>query len=109
MRESVILWKLGYSEQYSRLSPGSLLLESLARELCYSKTVKEINLTTDQAWYDNWEMLRRKYYDSLIVFKRPSAVVLLYFPEKMKSLIKKIPGIHKIKAALTRLSLPQVK
>ena len=69
MRDSVILWKLGYNEQYSKMSPGSLLLESLAKDLCSSRAAKEINLTTDLAWYDNWEMLRREYYDSLIARK----------------------------------------
>jgi len=102
MRDSVILWKLGYDENFSRLSPGSLLLEYLAKDLCTSKDVKEINLTTDQAWYDNWEMLRREYYDILIIFKRPVPLLLFYVPEKVKNMLKSIPGIRKLKAIISR-------
>ena len=103
MKDSVILWKLGYNEQYSRLSPGSLLLEYLAKDLCSSKAVKEINLTTDQPWYNNWEMLRREYFDSLIIFKRLPPMLLLYFPVKAKDMLKRIPGFSKLKAVIKKL------
>src|SRR5437899_1871656 len=59
MPKSLVIWKLGYNDTYPRCSPGSILFEELVKREIGARTIDEINLTTDQPWYDNWEMRRR--------------------------------------------------
>ncbi|MEI6562397.1 MAG: GNAT family N-acetyltransferase, partial [Verrucomicrobiota bacterium] len=52
--KTVYIPKLGYKEEFSRISPVHLLLENLFK-LCHEKGMTEINLTSDAAWFNVWK------------------------------------------------------
>jgi CelD/BcsL family acetyltransferase involved in cellulose biosynthesis len=76
MRDAVVIWKLGYNDAYARYSPGSILLLELVKQESQLRRCRYIDLTTDHAWYDNWNMERRMYYT--VRFYRGSVPALLF-------------------------------
>ena len=46
--------KIAYDEQYSRLSPGLLLMEETIERCCGDPALKRLNLQTDGAWQRDW-------------------------------------------------------
>lgn len=102
---SVIVWKLGYNDAYSRCSPGSILMEELVKREAAAKQLDEINLTTDLPWYDNWEMKRRLYHTARIYFGARGRL-LWYFPDALRSRLARIPALRALKAALQRRGKP---
>jgi hypothetical protein len=101
MPQSVILWKLGYNDAYSRCSPGSILLEELVKREVAARKIEEINLTTNQPWYDNWEMRRRTYYTARFYF-RWRGWFIWYLPDAGEELLRRMPGLAAIKRWLRR-------
>ena len=91
MPTSLIIWKLGYNDAYSRCSPGSVLFEELVKRESAARSIEEINLTTDQPWYDNWEMRRRPYYTARFYFGWRGWLIW-YLPDAGKELLRRIPG-----------------
>jgi CelD/BcsL family acetyltransferase involved in cellulose biosynthesis len=63
LKRSILVWKLAYDPNYSKCSPGSILMEQVVKSACESDDIDEINLMTDHAWYDNWKMDKREYYN----------------------------------------------
>ena len=61
-RNKLILWKLAYNEAHSACSPGSLLMRNLVIREIDAGAKTEIDLTTDQDWYRNWNLVDRSYY-----------------------------------------------
>ncbi len=60
---SIIFWRNGYDPSYSKYSPGSLLFEQLVKSAYESGEIDEINMMTDQHWHEEWEMVKREYYN----------------------------------------------
>jgi CelD/BcsL family acetyltransferase involved in cellulose biosynthesis len=100
MRDAVVIWKLGYNDAYSRYSPGSILLLELVRQESQLKRCKYLDLTTDHAWYDNWNMERRMYYT--VRFYRASAHALLlhYLPALVR---RRLASSSTLRALVRRL------
>lgn len=86
----LLVWKLGYDEAHRRLSPGSLLFEKLIERAFADDSISEINMTTDQPWYDNWGMAKRRYLD--IKLHRLGARPLLtsYLPERARDVLRDV-------------------
>ena len=99
MPGAVIIWKLGYNEEYSRCSPGSILLEELVRREATTLASTEINLTTSQPWYDNWGMRYRNYYTARFYYGW-RGWLLWYLPDKAKDLLRRMPLVMRIKGWL---------
>lgn len=59
--DRLVLWKLGYDDTYAYCSPGNLLLLHLIETEIDHGTV-EIDLTSDQHWYESWGMITRTYH-----------------------------------------------
>lgn len=96
MPKSLVIWKLGYNDAYSRCSPGSILLEELVKREVAERAIEEINLTTNQPWYDNWEMRRRTYYTARFYFGWRGWFIW-YLPDTCKELLRRIPALVAIK------------
>jgi Acetyltransferase (GNAT) domain len=96
MPKSLIIWKLGYNDAYSRCSPGSVLFEELVKRQAAARQIEEINLTTNQPWYDNWEMRRRTYYTARFYFGWRGWLVW-YLPDASTELLRRSPGLAAIK------------
>lgn len=101
MPKSVILWKLGYNDAYSRCSPGGILLEELVKREIAARSIEEINLTTNQPWYDNWEMRRRTYYTARFYFGWRGWIIW-YLPDACRDLLRRMPGLAAVKRSLRR-------
>ena len=87
--DTVVLWKLGYDEHYSNCSPGGILLQELLKRACEQRDTREINLTTDLPWYDNWQMTRRKYFNVSFVRGNFVALAGVWFPAALRRAAKK--------------------
>ena len=74
--QSMLVWKLGYSDAHQKLSPGSLLMDDLIRREFESKETCRVDLMTYEDWYANWNMDVRPFFN-LWVF-RPSFIGLIY-------------------------------
>jgi GNAT acetyltransferase-like protein len=101
MPKALIIWKLGYNDAYSRCSPGSILLEELVKREAAEHAIDEINLTTNQPWYDNWEMRRRTYYTARFYFGWRGWLIW-YLPDVAVELLRRSPGLTAIRRWLRR-------
>lgn len=72
---SLLLWKLGYRDEFKHISPGGLLMEKLLQYTA-GKNIKRIDLMTNESWYNNWNMQWRPFYDVYVYKKHPLAVYL---------------------------------
>jgi len=102
MPRSVILWKLGYNDAYSRCSPGSVLFEELVKREASARTIEEINLTTNHPWYGNWEMRHRTYYTARFYFGWRGWLIW-YLPDAGKDLLRRVPALAAAKRWLLSL------
>lgn len=73
---SLLLWKLGYRDEFKQLSPGGLLMEKLLQHIDGNGQVKRIDLMTNESWYNNWNMQWRPFYDMYVYKKHPLAIYL---------------------------------
>ena len=96
MPKSLVIWKLGYNDAYSRCSPGSVLFEELVKHEVATQEIKEINLTTNQPWYDNWEMRRRTYYTARFYFGWRGWLIW-YLPDAGTNLLRRLTALAAIK------------
>jgi CelD/BcsL family acetyltransferase involved in cellulose biosynthesis len=101
MPQSLILWKLGYNDAYSRCSPGSILMEEVLKKASAERAPPVIDLTTDLPWYDNWGMARRPFHTVRFYFGLKGAL-LLGFPAAARSALKRFPPAVALKAAWDR-------
>ena len=46
--------KIGYDEDYARVSPGQLLFEYVLKESCADPAIKRANLVSNAAWSRVW-------------------------------------------------------
>ncbi|GAB4533954.1 MAG: hypothetical protein Tsb0020_49670 [Haliangiales bacterium] len=99
----LLLWKLGYDQAYRRLSPGSLLMERLIERCAADPSVAEINLMTDQPWYDNWQMQKRACYDLDLYPWQPGPLVLGYGAARVRELARGFPLAERAIAKLKTL------
>lgn len=86
---SVVVWKLGYDESYSRCSPGGILFQRLLDRSFPDPQIQEINLLTEAPWYDNWRMARREYF-GLRFYNQQNlrSRILGFFPNRLIYLAK---------------------
>lgn len=99
---TVLAWKLGYDEAHRRCSPGNLLFEKLAERAFADPDIDEINLSTDQPWYDNWAMDKRDYIDARVHLLRPGSLLLSYLPQRAKSRLRGMPAARRLIERLRR-------
>lgn len=93
--DSVVLWKLGYDEQYANCSPGGMLMQELLKRACETRDTREVNLTTDQPWYSNWQMVYRDYFNVTIVKRSPLALLGVWLPAALRRAAKKNPLVRR--------------
>lgn len=94
LERSLLLWKLGYDHAYARCSPGSLLFEQLAERAFADGAIQEINLMTDWAWYDNWQMEKRRCFNLHLYPRRPAPLLLGYAPRRAKAYLRDSPTVQ---------------
>jgi len=84
---SIFVWKLGYDEDYRRYSPGGMLFQALLDRAFADPDVDEINLLTNEPWYDNWRMKEREFYRIRFYKKqRPLSILLGFIPNGLLSI-----------------------
>lgn len=98
-RNKVILWKLAYNETYSACSPGSLLMRELVKREIDAETRTEIDLTTDQIWYKNWNLVGRSYYQIFFYNKLYWLSSVYRLTHEIYAGIKKNPAIQSMRNA----------
>lgn len=107
--DSVVLWKLGYDEQYASCSPGGMVMQELLKRACETRDTREINLTTDQPWYSNWQMVYRDYFNVTIVKRSPIALLGVWLPAALRRAAKKSVLVRRLVDALrARRAAPAV-
>lgn len=98
MPHSVILWKLGYNDDYSRCAPGNMLMEQVLKRAAEQGSPAIIDLTTDQPWYDNWGMERRPFYTARFYFGVKGRL-LCYLPDAARETLRRaISGLRGARA-----------
>jgi CelD/BcsL family acetyltransferase involved in cellulose biosynthesis len=102
LRRSLFVWKLGYDSDYSRCSPGSLLLEHVVRQASVERTIDEIDLMTNQPWYNNWGMSWRPYNDFAAYWKGTIRGTASYCAVRLKDHLRHNPVLRRIKLRLQR-------
>ncbi len=102
LRRSLILWKLGYDADYSRCSPGGMLLEHVIRQASREGTVDEIDLTTNQPWYNNWGMSWRPYNDLTAYWKSTLGGATAFGAARLKDMLRHVAVLRRVKRFLTR-------
>ena len=85
---SLLLWKLGYRDEFKKISPGGLLMQSLLQHIDENPRIKRIDLMTNESWYSNWNMQWRPFYD-LYIYRLSIKSVYLFTMQTLKSKLKK--------------------
>jgi CelD/BcsL family acetyltransferase involved in cellulose biosynthesis len=101
MPRSIVVWKLGYNDDYSRCSPGSILLEEIVKRESAGGVIEEINLTTDLPWYDNWEMRKRTYYTARFYFGWRGRL-FWHLPDALRDRARRMPALVALKRRLRK-------
>jgi CelD/BcsL family acetyltransferase involved in cellulose biosynthesis len=102
LRRSLFVWKLGYDADYSRCSPGGMLLEHVVRQASEDGTIDQIDLTTNQPWYDNWGMSWRPYNDLTAFWKGTLGGTSAYYSVRLMDRLRRFPILKRVKRYLTR-------
>jgi len=102
LRRSLFVWKLGYDAEYSRCSPGSLLLEHVVCQASVDRTIDEIDLMTNQPWYNNWDMTWRPYNDFAAYWKGTLHGTASYCAIRLKDRLRQNLVLRRIKDRLQR-------
>jgi len=61
--------KVGYDEQYSKVTPGQLLTEEVVKYACGSTSIEQMNFITDMQHQLLWHPRREETFD-VIIFRR---------------------------------------
>lgn len=86
---SLLLWKLGYRDEFKKLSPGGLLMEKLLQHIDQDKSLNRVDLMTNESWYNNWNMHWRPFYD-VYIFKKSPLGIYLFILQKIKTIVKRV-------------------
>ena len=100
IRNKLVLWKLAYNETYSACSPGSLLMRDLVAREIDAGTGTEIDLTTDQVWYRNWNLVNRSYYQIFIYNKSYHLGSIYRFIHGAYAALKKNPALRRTRITI---------
>ena len=92
---TLFLWKLGYDNEFSKCSPGSIMFEELVKFAYESENVNEINLMTEPSWCEDWAMTKRKYYNLKMCREGVLPVLSIYYPQKLILFLKRSTTIRK--------------
>lgn len=63
---SVCLLKIAYDESFARYAPGNLLMEKTLQDARATQPPREVNLMTDSAWHERWNVSSRQVYDGCL-------------------------------------------
>ena len=100
----LVLWKFAYNESFSGCSPGNQLLRELIRREIDNKECREIDLTTDPDWAENWNWIKRPYF-RVIIRRRHNCLGTLYLMfEEMRNAARNNYIIRKIWTGLGIIS-----
>jgi CelD/BcsL family acetyltransferase involved in cellulose biosynthesis len=92
VNRSLIILKTCYDEAYSSFSPGTVLFGKMFERAFKSGEVDEVNLLTDYAWNQNWQVEKRKYYNLVLFPRRPFPQIAGYWPLKTRKTVRQWPG-----------------
>lgn len=100
---SIFVWKLGYDEDYRRYSPGGMLFQSLLDRVFADPDIDEINLLTNEPWYDNWRMEEREFYRIRFYKKqRPLSILLGFIPNGLVNIPLRSKAVRSVARAIWR-------
>lgn len=102
-RNKLVLWKLAYNEAYSACSPGSLLMRNLVAREIELGTQTEIDLTTDQVWYRNWNLVNRSYYQVFFYNKSNISGCIYQIMHQTSAAIKGNRTVRRIRLGIKSL------
>lgn len=86
--KTTLIWKLGYSDDFAKISPGTLLMDEVIRSR-FADGYDRVDLLTNEKWYENWGMTFRPFYD-LWVFRTGPSALLVEFMMKIIFTLSKI-------------------
>jgi len=90
LANTVFLLKIGYDEQYSKVSPGNMLLEEKLKSYLDQPHLKNVNLITDASWHRSWQP---EVINTKNIYNCRNSFIAIYF--KIMLFIRKI--VHFIK------------
>lgn len=98
-RDRLVLWKLSYNENYANCSPGNQLLREIIKRESQKLICAEIDLTTDQNWYQKWKMRPRPYIHVRIYRRQNVTGISKLYVDRLRNL----PILRKLHGFLTDL------
>ena len=100
---SLVLWKIGYDEEFAQCAPGSILLKHTIKRAFESGEIDEVNLVTNQSWHSNWKPHQRPYYDLWIYPLRPLPVIVGGLPKQSRIVLRRVPILRSVVRAVGRV------
>lgn len=80
--------KIAYDEDYSRYSPGSVILRETIKYAFQDDEIVRINLLTDMDWHNSWNVSKRDISHVYIFPRRVVPFVFGYLPRKILTVLK---------------------
>lgn len=85
--------KIGYDEDFKRLSPGNYLHDSFIRYCMADHSIKEVNYVTGPEWLAHWKPLALKKSE-LYIFRGSVSGIIGFTHLKMIEILQKIYQAH---------------
>jgi hypothetical protein len=96
VNRSLVILKICYDEAYSSYSPGTILFGKMLERVFNSGEVDEVNLLTDYAWNQNWQVEKRSYHNLILFPAKPFPLLAGYIPLKMRVGLSQVSSIRKV-------------
>lgn len=96
VNRSLIVLKICYDEAYASYSPGTILFEKMIERVFMLGEVDEVNLLTDYAWNQNWQVEKRAYYNLYLFPYKPLPLFTGYIPQKMRLGLRQVPAVRRV-------------
>jgi hypothetical protein len=93
---TLVINKIGFDEEFSRCAPGNILFEQTVRRAFESDDTDEIDCITDMSWHDNWQVIKKDFYDLWIYPNRPISLICGVLPKKIKDLGRRVPAVKSL-------------
>ena len=66
LRYTAIRLESAYNEEFSKISPGTILLEYALKNYCVQNNIEVVNLVSDANWLQKWQPIKMNTYEMKI-------------------------------------------
>jgi len=90
----LFILKLGYDEEFSKCSPGTLLFEQVVKYAIESDNISQIDLITDPPWAKNWQTRKMDCFNLWIYPPGFIPLMVDILPRRLRKALRQVPFLR---------------